>query len=211
MSQRITCPECGKDLQVPDNLLGKRVQCPECKHSFVASRLDVDDGNAVSVGSKESELDKPGESSGTPKKMARRDDDEDDDDDRDRDDDDDIDVRKSKRRERSDRKPDKVNTAGVLCLVGGILAILVFLGVAGGSGGICCLWPGTYYSLVVGIMAIVRGSGLMGSSAHQYPLPTGIAIMMIINIINFDIVNLVLGIVVLNMCGDEEVKEYLAK
>src|SRR2546423_1668916 len=31
-----SCPACEKKLQVPDELLGKAVQCPECKHSFVA-------------------------------------------------------------------------------------------------------------------------------------------------------------------------------
>jgi hypothetical protein len=36
MSQLIACPECAKHLQVPEDLLGKKVQCPECKHTFTA-------------------------------------------------------------------------------------------------------------------------------------------------------------------------------
>jgi predicted Zn finger-like uncharacterized protein len=42
MSQLVACPECGKQLQVPDDLLGKNVQCPECKHTFTAA-LPVED------------------------------------------------------------------------------------------------------------------------------------------------------------------------
>ncbi|MBI2807182.1 MAG: hypothetical protein HYX68_19545 [Planctomycetes bacterium] len=37
MSQLIACPECKKHLQVPDELMGKKVQCPECKHTFTAT------------------------------------------------------------------------------------------------------------------------------------------------------------------------------
>jgi predicted Zn finger-like uncharacterized protein len=40
MAELITCPECKKHLQVPDELLGKRVQCPECKHTFTAEQPD---------------------------------------------------------------------------------------------------------------------------------------------------------------------------
>ena len=36
MSHLIECPECKKSLQVPDDLIGKKVQCPECKHMFTA-------------------------------------------------------------------------------------------------------------------------------------------------------------------------------
>ena len=36
MSQLISCPECKKHLQVPEELLGKKVQCPECKFTFTA-------------------------------------------------------------------------------------------------------------------------------------------------------------------------------
>ena len=37
MSQLIACPDCQKQLQVPDDLIGKTVQCPECKHTFAAA------------------------------------------------------------------------------------------------------------------------------------------------------------------------------
>ena len=41
MAQLVACPECQKHLQVPDELLGKRVQCPECKHTFTATVAEV--------------------------------------------------------------------------------------------------------------------------------------------------------------------------
>jgi hypothetical protein len=36
MNQIVTCPACAKELQVPEDFLGKTVQCPECKEQFVA-------------------------------------------------------------------------------------------------------------------------------------------------------------------------------
>lgn len=42
MSQLIACPECSKHLQVPENLIGKKVQCPECKHTFIAAVPEVE-------------------------------------------------------------------------------------------------------------------------------------------------------------------------
>jgi hypothetical protein len=98
-----------------------------------------------------------------------------------------------------------------MALIGGIWAIMLFLGLIGGSGLVCCLWPGSYYSVVVGILAIIKGSSILGNQAYVNTPPTGIAVMMIINIINGDIVNLVLGILILVFCGDEEVKAYFAR
>ncbi|MSQ94492.1 MAG: hypothetical protein EXR98_08040 [Gemmataceae bacterium] len=42
MAQLITCPECKKHLQVPEDLMGKKVQCPECKHTFTAAVVEVE-------------------------------------------------------------------------------------------------------------------------------------------------------------------------
>ena len=35
MPQNISCPDCGRKLRVPDNLLGKKVKCPGCGVKFV--------------------------------------------------------------------------------------------------------------------------------------------------------------------------------
>jgi hypothetical protein len=37
MTEIVTCPACGKKLQVPEDFFGKTVQCPECKQRFVAN------------------------------------------------------------------------------------------------------------------------------------------------------------------------------
>ena len=112
---------------------------------------------------------------------------------------------------RLDHKPSKVQTIGVLSLVGGIFAILLAIGSGAASGFSCCLWPGVYYSLVLGILAVVRGSAIVGNRAYLEKPPAGLAIMHMVNIINLDITNLVIGLVMLNFCNDEEVKEYMAK
>jgi hypothetical protein len=69
-------------------------------------------------------------------------------------------------------------------------------------------WPGTYYSLVMGVMAIVKGSQLLGDRASAQAPPSGIAIMQIVNIINCDFVNLTLGIIALVFHSDRQVKDF---
>ncbi len=104
-------------------------------------------------------------------------------------------------------KPGKVTAVGVMMVVGGSLALLGATIMA-----LTCfllLWPGTYYALVMGIMAIVKGARLLAADAHRHLPPKGTAIMQIINIINFDLVNVVLGVVNLVFLSDQEVRSYL--
>ena len=75
--------------------------------------------------------------------------------------------------------------------------------------GLC--WPGTYYSLVLGIMAIVKSSQLLGKRAAKQMPPSRISIMQIINILNCDWINLTLGIINLVFLGDEKVKSYFRR
>jgi hypothetical protein len=37
MSAIVNCPECRRALQVPDDFFGQKVQCPDCRHTFVAA------------------------------------------------------------------------------------------------------------------------------------------------------------------------------
>jgi len=37
MPEIASCPQCQRQLRVPDNLLGKSVQCPSCRTTFVAT------------------------------------------------------------------------------------------------------------------------------------------------------------------------------
>jgi len=127
------------------------------------------------------------------------------------------DDRPSRRgRRKSKERPGKVQAIAIMTLIGGIIAalnaafILVYVGVMGiasfGIGFLCCLWPGPYYGLTVGILAIIKGSQLLGQNAQSLPPPKGTAIMMIINVINLDVVNCVLGILILVFCSDPEVE-----
>jgi hypothetical protein len=36
MAEIVSCPACARKLQVPENFLGRTVQCPECKQTFRA-------------------------------------------------------------------------------------------------------------------------------------------------------------------------------
>jgi hypothetical protein len=202
MAQIVTCPECTKALQVPDELIGKTVQCPECKNTFTASLPTESDRDSEPVETKTTKS--PSKNRKARTKVRDRDDDDDDRDDAD----DDIDIARRSRR-RGEEKPGKVLAIGIMMLIGGIIGILYSLTWAATCFGL--LWPGTYYSLVMGILAIVRGAGLLGGSAQQQTPPTGTAVMMIINIINLDVTCCVLGVVCLIFCNDEEVTNYLAR
>ena len=106
-----------------------------------------------------------------------------------------------------------------MTLVGGIgatvLAIvftffyLPILGLATlGLGCIFIVCP--IYSLILGIMAIVKASQMLGSNpSPAYTSAKSIAIMQIINIICCDVLNLIMGIINLIFLNDPEVRDYL--
>ena len=119
-----------------------------------------------------------------------------------RDDDDDYD-----RPRRSKQKPGQIQAVAIMTLVGGIWGILMFLGFAASCVGL--LWPGIWYELVVGILAIIRASNMLGKD-DQGP-PRTLAILLIVCFVNLDVVACVLGIVCLVMLNDEQVKAYYRK
>lgn len=119
---------------------------------------------------------------------------------------DDFDDRPLRRR-KGGQKPSQVQAVGIMMLVGGILGLLVFLAWASTCFGL--LWPGVYFEVVISIMAIIRGVNMMNQD-DQGP-PRGIAICLIICILNLDIVNCVLGIVCLVMLNDDQVRAYYRK
>ena len=63
----------------------------------------------------------------------------------------------------------------------------------------------------MGIMAIVKGSELLGENAHRGAPPTTIAVMQIINAINGDFMNLTLGILTLVFLNEPEVKRFFRR
>lgn len=200
MTHTITCPSCRRQLRVPDDLLGCMVKCPACSDNFPAEEPAPRPRPAVARGRDEYDAPRP----------SRRPRDEDEEDDRP------PRRRRSHAEEEDDyplprrgEKPGKVTAIGVMMLVGGILAVLHGLGWAISFVGLC--WPGTYYSFVVGLMAIIKGSHLLGERAYREWPPQGIAIMQIINIVVFDVINLTMGIINLVFLSDPEVKRYFRR
>ncbi len=103
--------------------------------------------------------------------------------------------------------PGKMQSISIMTLVGGILAILTCFGIGLGTAGFWIPW---IYSLILGIMATIKGSQMLGSNpAPAFASARTIAIMQIVNIINCDIPNLTMGIINLVFLNDPEVKDYL--
>jgi hypothetical protein len=200
MNFSISCPSCQRTLRVPNSLLGQAVKCPSCAEAFTAPESVEEEAPARSsrrpaAPPPEDEYDEE------PRPVSRRVRDEDDwDDEADED---------APRRRRKREKPSKVQAVGIMSLVGGIIGTLWAVGCMATIYGLC--WPGTYYSMVMGIMAIVKGAQLMGEQAAEQTPPSGIAIMQIINIINCDCINLTLGIINLVFLGDVEVKRFFRR
>lgn len=190
MNLTITCPSCQRTLRVPENLLGQAVKCPSCSHTFTApDSIQEEVPRRSPVPPPDHEYDDEPQSSKRRPPV----------------DDYDEDYEDAPRRRRVE-KPGKVQTIAIMMLIGGILATLSAVILMVSIYGLC--WPGTYYSLVLGIMAIIRASHLLGENARRQPEPKGIGIMMIINVINCDVPNLVMGILVVVFLGDPEVKNY---
>jgi predicted Zn finger-like uncharacterized protein len=130
MSQLVACPECKKHLQVPDELIGKKVQCPECKHTFTARSPDEEVQERMSKApstpppSKTAEWDKKSSSAGKKKKTRGDDDDDDVADDEDDDDDDDRPRRRSKRRRSASSRGNYAPHRGGMILAFGLIGLI---------------------------------------------------------------------------------------
>jgi hypothetical protein len=93
-----------------------------------------------------------------------------------------------------------------MMIVGGLVALSIFIGSL--RFHFFHWYPAPVYSLVLGIMAIIRGSRLLSSHGDFQRSPRAIAIMQIINIINADIPNFVMGIISLSFLKDPGVQRY---
>ncbi len=203
MSTTVACPACGRTLSVPDELRGRAVQCPVCRNKFTAAAAAPGDPPP----DRQEPVARPG--------IRHFDEDERDASRAPPEYDDDYDDRPRR------AKPGQVQAVAVMMLVGGILATLhglIWLGYTGlvgvgtlGAGFLCCLWPGPYYAVTLGVMAIVKASELLGERAPESPPPRHIAVMQIINIVNLDVINLVLGIVALVLLNEPEVRRYFRR
>src|SRR6266851_1374296 len=148
MTHTITCPECSRQLRVPDDLLGCMVECPACSHNFDAPSGEP----AEPLPQRASPPPRPDKDADRPSSRRRRRDEEDDDRDskprprrfaQEDEDDEDRSIR------RRDEKPGKVQAIAIMMLVGGILALIHGVIWAVSVVGLC--WPGTYYSVLFGI------------------------------------------------------------
>lgn len=212
----ISCPDCSRKLRVPENLLGQMVKCPGCGVTFTApvngasepsppgqvpyeeppwdrkplSNYAEGDPEEDRGDNGYEEVETRDEPRPSRRRRRRRPDD----------DDDDFPAR------RSSAVPGKVQAIAIMTLVGGIFGILMGLALAVTCYGL--IWPGTYYSFVMGIMAVIKGSALLGQNAREESAPKTTAIMQIVNIINCDFTNCVMGILILVFLNEPEVRRY---
>jgi hypothetical protein len=207
------CPSCGGRLSVAPADLGTDVECPYCKATFRAARAKGTAPAPPPAPPKVSAFEST-DNAGRP--LQYRDDADDDRpsrrrrrDDLDDDADDDRPRIRTRRRDGQRTKPEKVNAIGGMMLAGGIIAVLVSASSVLFSAFMCCLWPGNWYGFIVGIMLIVRGAALLGRDPG--PAPHGLAIAQIILIINFDVINLVLGILAKVFLADPDVTDYFGE
>lgn len=196
MNQILACPGCNRPLRVPDSMSERTVKCPACKHVFIAPANSYEEASSPQPA--------PPSREESPRRPTFRYADQDGSD--------------GWPGQQTDERPGKVQAIAIMVLVGGILATLHSVSVFGyisllgfhthGVGFFCCLWPGTYYALTLGIMAIIKGANLLGGRAQEQSSPMYIAIMQIVNIINLDVINLILGIVTLVFLNEPEVRWY---
>ena len=101
--------------------------------------------------------------------------------------------------------PGKVVLLGVLTLLGGVFALVFGTLTAFGSLFMWCPWV---YSIVVGVLGIVKGFALLGRRVETETAPRMLAILQIVNVVNCDVFNLALGIASLVVQADPEVRDW---
>jgi len=191
----LTCPACMRALRIPNDLLGQEVKCPSCGSTFTApSSLDAPPPPPPRPPEPAPER--------RPEPPPRRHDDRDDWPRPRRYEDDDNRYRPRRR----DDRPSKVQALGVMTLVGGILALVVSLAWMATCVGF--FWPGTYYSVVLGALAIVKGAQVLGEHADREGSPQAVCVMQVINVVNLDVVNMTLGIIGLVFLNEPEVRDF---
>ena len=193
------CPGCQARIAVARGDLGTTVECPYCVTRFLAEAA----GDTPPV-PQTPRRERPS-SRGSPDRRSRRRDETDDDLE-----DDEGDRPRRRSRSRRASSTGSVGTLGVLLIVGGVYSLLQAAGLVIGTLAACCLWPGTYLALVWGILAIVRGSAMSGGRDPNGSPPVVLHILQILLIVNFDVINFILGIIGLVLSNNPETQEYYA-
>src|SRR5262249_50877236 len=106
MPIQISCPQCQRQLRVPDNLVGQLVKCPSCQNTFTAEAVESRPPRDESIREEHESPVEDRANDDEPRRRPRRDDDE-------------FDDRPSRRRRGEYREPHR----GTLILVLGILSL----------------------------------------------------------------------------------------
>jgi hypothetical protein len=127
MAETVACPSCQRKLQVPEPFLGQKVQCPECRHMFVAATTTVSAEPMPAPPAESKRKSRPrydeDDEEDIPRRRSRRDDFDDDDDY-------DYDDIRDRRRGRNRYPPHRggiVLALGLVALVGGMSLYLPLL------------------------------------------------------------------------------------
>ena len=108
-------------------------------------------------------------------------------------------------------KPGYVQAISIMCLVDGILSILgggtLIIVYLCGVVTVCCT-PLGVYCVVLGVFEIIYATKLLPDPIQPVPPAKYLAIMQIVNIINFDVIGLAIGIISLVFYSDPKVKAY---
>jgi hypothetical protein len=192
---RFACPACGKVYNASDDQAGKKSVCKKCDAVVLIPNQPVKVVLYGKVLPPEGMVDPDPE----PEKPVR--------------------ATTHKNRQRTDEhkdaeeeqdpplgtvlKPVKVTAIGGMLIGGGawaifasLFSILIFP--------LFVCWPGIYFGIVWAIFAIIKGAGLLGNRWFLYN-PHNILILQIVQAVNFDIVNVALGVVGLVFLNEREV------
>jgi len=184
---RIThCSACSGKLRVPDELFGQFVKCPNCSQTFTTT-----EENSPYVPTAVAERVATPPPMSAPRTVPA------------------ADFQRGRPVPvlAPQSKPGQIQAMGVMFLAGGIIALVV--GTALGLTCVGLFWPGTYLSLVLGILAVSRSITLLGDQAYSMAPPSGIAVLQIVNVINGDVPNCVMGIISLVfLLRDPKVRDY---
>ncbi len=176
MPETIHCPQCSRELRVPETLLGKRVKCPGCGTTFTAPAPAPD---AAGEGYEAVPEPEPGRAAGAPGPAEAP-------------------------PPPPGTRPKEVDWIAHMALFGGIWAVvlptfccLTNVGIWAWQqsfhfGVACCLFP-EIYSIVIGILSILLGLKLRRPDAYLQPPPLVNAILRIVNIVMLDIPNVAMG------------------
>src|SRR5262245_38761475 len=114
------CPSCNRKLRVPDELLGKKVKCPTCGTVFPADESSTPEP-AAPAAAEEPLAPAPVEDR-LPQEEGR-----------DSEEDEEGALGPPRSGRSGGSKPERVQTIGVMMLISGILGVLLFLGLGGGT------------------------------------------------------------------------------